>query len=401
MRGSLRKRYGTSWSAIIERDYQLDPTTGGRKRKQQWVTLKGTKQEVEKKFAELVNDQNKGNFVAPTKRTFGEWLSECWTKVIKATKTPRTADTYDGVITNHLRPKLGAIRLQQLKSIDLEAYYAQQRPALSESTLQQHHMIISGALKAAAREGLVARNVATLVNAKPKPADGHADEVEQHCWTAEDARAFLDAAKNTGDQQAAFYALALETGMRKSELGGLKWTDIDLATAVVRIQRQIVTLKPPTYGLPKGKKPRTVRETAETVALLRRHKTHQAELKLNAAAHYHDHGLVFAKEWPHVNGKHDTLGDALSLNNIGQREFARLTKMAGVRPIKFHGLRHTSATLALEGGVSAKVVQERLGHKKIMTTLDIYAHRLPAMDQAAADSIGAVIHGHPRRTANG
>jgi integrase len=82
----------------------------------------------------------------------------------------------------------------------------------------------------------------------------------------------------------------------------------------------------------------------------------------------------------------------VGLHNIGQQEFARLIKAAGVRTIKFHGMRHTCATLALQADVNAKVVQERLGHKKIATTLDMYAQVLPAMDQDAGDGIGAAIH---------
>ena len=291
-------------------------------------------------------------------------------------------------------PKLGDTRLQELKSIDLEHYFGEQAATLAPATLEQHYTLIHSALEQALRGGLVVRNVAKLVSGKPHASHGHAEEIEQHCWTSEEATAFLDAAKAAGDQPAAFYALALETGMRKSELGGLKWTDVDLGKGCVRIQRQIVTVCPEvTFGPVKNKKPRTVTIAIETAALLRRHKAHQAELKLQSGGRYHDHGLVFAKEWVDLQRGRDTLGDPLGLNSIGQREFAQLIKAAKVRTIKFHGMRHTCATLALQAGVSAKVVQERLGHKKIMTTLDIYAHVLPAMDQDAADRIGAAIHG--------
>jgi integrase len=256
-------------------------------------------------------------------------------------------------------------------------------------------MILHGAIEAAVRNGIVVRNVAKLVNGKPHAAHGHAEEITEHCWTAPEAKAFLDAAKAAGDQPAAFYSLALETGMRKSELGGLKWTDIDVNTGSVKIQRQLVvrTGHPFTFGPVKNKRPRVIRVTTETNALLRRHRAHQAEIKLQSGGRYHDHGLVFAKEWGSVQRVEHSLGAPLGLNNIGQREFARLIKAAGVRRIKFHGMRHTSATLAPECGVSAKVVQERLGHQKITTTLDIYAHVLPAMDQEAAQRIGGVIHG--------
>ena len=108
---------------------------------------------------------------------------------------------------------------------------------------------------------------------------------------------------------------------------------------------------------------------------------------------YEDLGLMFAKEWGNLYGRQDSLGLPLQSNNLGPREFARVIKAAGVRPITVHGLRHTSATLLLKAGVAPHVVQRRLGHKKIATTLDIYAHALPSMQQDATRRLGALLHG--------
>ncbi|MFQ5992152.1 MAG: tyrosine-type recombinase/integrase [Nitrospiraceae bacterium] len=127
--------------------------------------------------------------------------------------------------------------------------------------------------------------------------------------------------------------------------------------------------------------------------MLRRHRSHQAEIKLANRAAYHDHALIFAKEWGEVRHQKHHLGDPLQMNNLGQREFAKLVKAAKVRPIKFHGMRHTCGTLLLQAGVPIKVVQERLGHKKIEITLGIYAHALPSMQQDAAVKLGAILHG--------
>jgi len=134
------------------------------------------------------------------------------------------------------------------------------------------------------------------------------------------------------------------------------------------------------------------RPAGEIVELLRAHKAHQAEVKMRSRTTYHDHGLVFAKEWSDVGRRTAELGNPLQANNLGQREYARLIRDAGVRRIKFHGLRHTSATLLLDAGVPPKVVQERLGHKQIATTLDIYAHVLPSMQREASERLAAVLH---------
>ena len=128
------------------------------------------------------------------------------------------------------------------------------------------------------------------------------------------------------------------------------------------------------------------------VVLLAKHKAHQAEIKMANRYVYNDHGLVFAKEWGEMTRKVYCLGDPLQMNNLGQREYAKLIKKAGVRPIKFHGLRHTSATLSLDAGILAPVVQERLGHKRIDTTLETYVHALPSMQQEAAGKLGTLFH---------
>jgi integrase len=109
---------------------------------------------------------------------------------------------------------------------------------------------------------------------------------------------------------------------------------------------------------------------------------------------YADFGLVFAKEWSDLKrGPGETVGHPLSLNNMGQREYARLIKAAEVRPIKFHGMRHTCATLLLQAGEPVHVVAERLGHKRVEVTLNIYAHVLPDMQLSAARRLDSILYG--------
>ncbi len=173
-----------------------------------------------------------------------------------------------------------------------------------------------------------------------------------------------------------------EVGVRKAELCGLKWTEVDLRAGVLAIVRQLVKPGPePIFGPPKNGQARSIALAAQTVEVLKKHKAWQAKTRLELGTAYRDHGLVFTK----------TFGEPLQINNLGQREYRRIIEAAGVRPIKFHGLRHTCATLLLKAGTPIKVVAERLGHKRIEMTLDIYAHALPSMQQEAADRLSVMI----------
>ena len=193
------------------------------------------------------------------------------------------------------------------------------RTTLSASTLVLHHAILHRALRKAKKNNLISVNVAVDLDGKPTPSRSRED-ARKHCWTAAEARDFLTASAAAGAQPAAFYALALDSGMRKGELCGLRWSDLDLETAKLRIVQQL--LKPgkvPVFGPTKTSAVRTVALGAETVALLKIHKRTQAALKLANRTTYHDFGLIFAKEWGDVQRSHEAIGQPLQSNNIGQR----------------------------------------------------------------------------------
>jgi len=393
VQGYVYQRSPGKWYGVWDGPPKYDPVTGKVKRNQKARLLGKTKREAEAKLNELIHATNKGQFVEPSKITVAEWLDQWLETVIKPTKRLRTYETYESVIRTHMKPAIGAIRLQQLKATDVKRYYLDKSETLSQATLEQHHTIICSALKAAEMQDMIQRNVASLVPGKPRAGEGNTG-VLNNCWEAEEARRFIAAAKEFGPQPAAFYSLALDSGARKAELCGLKWSDIDLEAGTVSIVRQLVKPGPnPVFGPPKNGTPRTIHIGQDTLEVLRAHKAHQDEIKAANLSHYHDHGLAFAKEWEQVGGTRDTLGDPLQMNNMGQREFRKIIRAAGVRPIKFHGLRHTCATLALQAGVSVKVVQERLGHKRIEITMGTYAHALPSMQQDASAKINQILHG--------
>jgi integrase len=129
------------------------------------------------------------------------------------------------------------------------------------------------------------------------------------------------------------------------------------------------------------------------VELLRTHKRSQAELKMANRSAYHDHGLVFAKEYGDLRQRLDKLGHPLPANNLGERSLTKLCKAANVKRLTVHGLRHTSATLLLADGEPVHIVSERLGHADVSITLNVYAHVLKTHQQGAANRISALLHG--------
>jgi integrase len=399
--GSVVRRGESRYALIIERGYVPDPKQPGRlKRKQQWIAFRGSKRDAQAKLRELLKAQDDGAFVEPSKRTVGQWFDEWIEKAIVPSCALGTIDVYRSAINNHVRPAIGGLRLQALGPVDLEQFYAQLvAKKQAPRSIGKIHTIVNSALKAALRSGYVARNVASLVNTKPNGSQDAAKDAREHCWEAADARAFLKAAKDAGTQPAAFYGFALDTGARKSEICGLRWEDVDMELGRVTVHQQLSRHgRKNEDGRPilvptKTKRARVVTLAADTVELLRVHRQAQNELKMRNRQHYRDHGLVFAKGWNDLTNRRHALGEALQANNLGQREYARLIKAAGVKPIKFHGLRHTSATLMLSAGVEVHVVAKRLGHKKVTTTLEIYAHALPSQQTDAAERLGALLHG--------
>lgn len=381
MRGHIFQRSEGSWTIVLDIGRKVDPATGKLKRIQKWKTVRGTKKEAQAELTNMLHNLSRGQVISPSRMTLGEWLEEWIKSAIQPHKRLRTYETYRSVIDRHLKPVLGQYRLSDLRASHLQAYYQSEK--LAPATLQQHHTILHSALKAAMMQDMIPRNAASLVIGKPRRRENYED-IRQNCWEPEEARRFLDVAKADSPHTAAFYSLALDSGSRKAELCGLKWSEIDLERKSVSIVRQLVKVRAePLFGPPKNGKTRTVLLDETTIEMIRKQRAAQAAQKLLLGTAYKDHGLVFTREF----------GQPLSLSNIGQREFARLIKLAGVKPITFHGLRHTCATLALKEGVPVKVVSERLGHKRTEITLNVYAHVLPSMQQEAASKLGKLLHG--------
>lgn len=380
MRGCIKPR-GNKYVVIV--------TVGKKKNKdgklipdQKWITCDSKKQ-AEAKLAELINQVNKGEYIPDSKITMGEWLKR-WLDVyvMKSSKKKlRTKESYKNIVENHLIPALGDYLLQKLKPIHIQNYY--NVSPLSDKTKSIHQAILYQALKVAMiQEGLIKENAAELVAEKP---NGKKITHEMQTWSKEEVKKFLVIAKSRGIKTECFYTLALETGMRKGEICGLKWEDVNWDTSIISIQRTLLKAGiNPVLGTTKNNKTRAVAISKETMELLRRLKVEQNKLKLSQGTAFNDQGYIFTKK----------NGGPLQLNNIGENEFNKMIKEAKVKQIRFHDLRHTAITLMLEQGIHYKVVAERVGHSDVSITLNRYSHVSADLQKEAAQKIGSLLSSH-------
>jgi integrase len=239
------------------------------------------------------------------------------------------------------------------------------------------HVIIRRALADAVRWGRLSRNVADGA-AAPKQASKR----EMHTWTAQELRSFL--AHVAEDRLYAAYITAATTGMRRGEVLGVHWRDVDLDTARLAVTQSLIAVGYElSFSEPKtAKSRRLIALDPVTVAALRAHRKAQLEERLRWGAAWQDGDLVFALE----NGSPvhpDRFSDW----------FQEHVKAAELPRIRLHDLRHTHATLALQAGVHAKVISERLGHSTISITLDTYSHAIPAMEEEAAAKVARLVFG--------
>lgn len=180
----------------------------------------------------------------------------------------------------------------------------------------------------------------------------------------------------------ALYVVALATGLRQGELFGLRWSDLDFAIATLHVRRALVRT-PTGFGFAEPKTEgsrRTINLPAVAVAALREHRARQVAERLRVGPAWDDGDLVFCT----------TIGTALDASNV-TRAFQRHLAAAGIPRRRFHDLRHSAATLLMLQGVSARVVQEMLGHSSVTVTLGTYSHVLPALKREAADRMDDVL----------
>jgi len=351
-------------------------------RRRKCVTC-ASEREAKRIEAELRAEVARGDYRAPSEITVAEFLRR-WLDHVAARVTPPTLERYRGQVERHVVPALGQLRLADLTPLHLSRFYAGLRESgrlrgpgggLSPTTVRKYQMLLHGALADAVAWRLIPRN----------PAEGLGSDRETRRevrWlTAEEQLRLLRAAE--GRRIYLPVLLALSTGMRRGEILGLKWEDVDFARGRLAVARSLQWVGTRwLLGEAKTASSRRVVTLPESLLpLLAEHRRRQQALRADMAD-WHDHGFVFTDEH----------GEPLQPAML-RSAWRRLVERAGLPDVRFHDLRHTHATELLRAGVHPKIVAERLGHASVKTTLDRYSHAVPDLQSEAAEKTDALLKG--------
>jgi integrase len=337
--------------------------------KRRYVSGK-TREKVRQKLANAIADRDGGLVFDAGDQTVGEYLERWLETSVRGSVRESTCGSYCRQVRRYVVPAIGSVKLKRLSAMHVQGMYRSMLDRnLSPRTVQYTHAVLRRALKQAVRWGLVPHNVCEDVD-RPRLRREEIRPLDR-----EQTRRLLKAAE--GDRFEALYVLAVHTGMRPSELLGLKWEDVDLdATAgSLRVNRALSDGKLTATKTKRSR--RRIDLSGGSVAALKAHRKRQLEERMQKAGLWEDHGLVFPS----------TVGTPLSHRNV-VRSFKALLKRAGL-PVdtRFYDLRHTCATLLLNATVHPKYVQELLGHASISQTLDTYSHVLKGMDGGIGDAM--------------
>jgi integrase len=373
--GSIRKHErdsGVRYEVVV--DLGTDPVTG--RRRQRSKSFK-TKRAAQAALATMLADIDKGTAVDRSRQTVAQMMQYWLDTYARHRCAAKTVDDYERTIRVHIIPALGAIQAQKLTPDVLQKFYGDKLAAgCGPRTVELCHLRLSQALDQSVKLGLLRRNVADLVTPPRVPRK------PRQTWDEEQARRFLAVADQSG--RGPIWIVALATGMRRGELLGLRWHDVDFERGILSVRQTVGALR----GKPDVKPPKTrssIRDVpvpVDVMAALREHRRRQNEQRLALGPVWEDNDLVFAA----ANGR------PIYPDNL-KRDFERLVHLAGVPRIRIHDQRHTHVTLAIAAGADIGAVSQRIGHSRTSITMDVYHHVLPRKHLEVSDKVGAVLFG--------
>lgn len=388
----MSKRRGNGEGSICKRKdglWQCQVTTGfddnGKPKRKTYYGK--TREEVRDKLNEALMKVKTKTFKEPAKYTFGEWVDIWLNDYMKNSLRKTTWESYETQVRLHIKPTLGSIKLVKLQPVQIQRLYNEKREEKSARTVRYIHQVINGALEQAFKERLIDFNPASAVKL---PRDS---KKEMKTLSKEEVRIFLETAKEQTekamekkDAGACFYYtayfLVLNTGLRRGEILGLKWKDIDFKKGTLRISRQLVRVKG-GFEFTEPKTPlsnRVIPLSNVVIRELERYRYIQTRERLKIGTIYEDNDLICCTK----------IGRPIEPTNF-IRNFKGVLKKAGLdETLRFHDLRHTYAVLAASKGIDVKTIQESLGHHSPAFTMEVYGHSTSDMKKEAAEKMSTL-----------
>jgi integrase len=371
----LQPIHEVNWTTVFR---VADPATG-RKRQ---ISKGGyrTRREAEVALRKSISAVDAGSYTRPTSLTVRDFVEGTWLPGLeRGDLRGSTVAMYRLSANRYVLPHLGGQRLRDVTPVRLKTWLDDLKAAgVGDRTVQIAGITCHKIFKSALDLELLSRNPAD--NSAVREARPKSKAAPPVIWDAEQLRTFLNAQRE--DRLFPLWRLATMTGLRRGELAGLKWHDLDFDAGLLHVRQTIVVVgyravasEPKT---PKSR--RTIGLDPTTVAALRQHRARQAEELLAVGIQRTDDGQVFVRDD----------GRPYHPQQLTKMLAVR-AKAAGVPVVKLHALRHGHATAGLELGVPMKVMSERLGHSSLSITADIYSHVSEAVDQAAAAQIATAI----------
>ena len=362
-----KNKNGVSYQLTVEAD--RDPITG--KRERYYETFRGTKKQMESRLRKFIEEVENGGNVTASAMKLSDWLEQ-WLSLYLPNIEQSTKDSYQETIENRIIPYIGAIPLKTLNTNILQSWVNQLNLKLSAKTVRNAFNILKPALDKAKVLRLIADNPCVGVE-KPK-----LKKYQANAYTTTEIQNILTTAK--GSDLYLVLLLELSVGLRLGELMALTWSDIDLESGVISINKSLYAGNGKKYV----KAPKTVsgirniKVVNKVLNVLREEYQSYLDKKTNPL--YKDNNLVICKDD----------GTPYHPDTISKK-WKKFIKRNNIRDARFHDLRHSNATAMIESGVPLKAVQTRLGHSDISTTLNVYVHCTKTMDESAANTIDSFL----------
>lgn len=370
MRGSVIRRGRTSWRI------KFDSKDENGEREYHVETVRGTRKDAEQALAKRLNEFAEGRYVAPVVETVQTYAEHWLENIAPAGRQRVTVQRYATLIRAHIAPGLGDVELQALDGTKIDRFYTKLRTVgrrdgggLSTMTLHHVHTVLGAILKSAVKARKLARSPLEDIQTKPKPKAKRAEVLND-----DEIATLLTSIKGTWLYMPTL--LAACTGMRRGEVLGLRWRDIDFSSASLNVAQAVERVS----GKPSLKEPktdlsrRTIKLPASILPALAAHRKAEAERRLALGLGRSEMVFTSARDGVLIDPEvlSAAFTSAVVAANIGKR-------------VTFHGLRHTHISKLLRAGVPVHAVSARAGHSKPSVTLNTYAHLIGGEDDHAAE----------------